>query len=150
MMTKKDRIERQLILNAPRQKVWDAITKADLVSQWFGTATIIPSLAVGQEISFEWADYDHTSRAIIEEVDPMNTFAYRWEHGEVDFDKPIQEDVLTLVTFTLEDAGAGTLLTVVETGFVSLPEGVGSYEENSSGWTYELNELKEFLEKETV
>ena len=149
-MTKKDRIERQLVLNAPRQKVWDAITKADLVSQWFGTATIIPSLAVGQEISFEWADYDHTSRAIIEEVDPMNTFAYRWEHGKVDFDKPIQEDVLTLVTFTLEDAGAGTLLTVVETGFVSLPEGVGSYEENSSGWTYELNELKEFLEKETV
>ena len=67
----------------------------------------------------------------------------------VDFSQPIQEETLTLVTFQLEDAGSGTRLTVVETGFASLPAGVGSYEENSSGWTYELNELKEFLEKET-
>ncbi len=149
-MTDKDTIERQVVLNAPRQKVWEAITKADLISRWFGTDTKIPSLSVGQEILFEWADYDYRCRAIIEKVEPQSCFAYRWEHGKADFDLPIVEETLTLVTFTLEDAGEGTRLTVVETGFASLPEGVGSYEDNSSGWTHELNDLQEFLHKETV
>jgi len=149
-MTSKDTIERQVILNAPRETVWDAITKAELVSQWFGTDTKIPSLTIGQEIAFEWADYDHTSRAVIAEVEPMKRFAYRWEHGEADFSKPIVEETLTLVTFTLEDTDGGTLLTVVETGFASLPEGIGSYEENYSGWTHELKDLQEYLHKEAV
>lgn len=149
-MAKKDTIERKLLLNAPRKKVWDAITRADLISQWFGTNAIIPSLTVGQEIVFEWADYDYTCRALIEKVEPMNCFAYRWEHGKADLDRPIREETLTLVTFTLQDAGAGTELTVVESGFASLPEGVGSYEENYSGWKFELNELQEYLNKETV
>jgi uncharacterized protein YndB with AHSA1/START domain len=149
-MAKKDTIEREVLLNAPREKVWDAITRADLISQWFGTDTKIPSLTVGQEIVFEWADYDSVTRGIIEEVKPMTSFAYKWEHGDVDLSKPIVEETLTLVTFTLEDAGAGTRLTLVETGFASLPEGVGSYEANSSGWTSELNDLKEYLHKETA
>lgn len=149
-MAKKNTIEREMILNAPREKVWEAITQAELISQWFGSATRIPSLTVGQEIEFEWAEHDYTCRAIIAEVEPMTRFAYRWEHGEVDFNEPIKEETLTLVTFTLEDAGAGTRLTLVETGFASLPQGVGSYEENYSGWAYELGELQAFLHKETV
>ncbi|MDX1417918.1 MAG: SRPBCC domain-containing protein [Candidatus Promineifilaceae bacterium] len=149
-MTKKDTIERELLLNAPREKVWAAITRAELISQWFGSATRIASLTVGQEIEFEWSEHSHTSRAIIAAVEPMTRFAYRWEHGQVDFSKPIREETLTLVTFTLEDAGSGTRLKLTETGFAALPAGVGSYEENYSGWIHELNELQEFLNKETA
>lgn len=149
-MTDRNTIERQVLLNAPREKVWDAITRAELVSRWFGSDTEIPSLNVGQEIAFGWASENYTCRAIIERVEPMSVFAYKWEHGDVNLDRPIAEETLTLVTFTLEDVDGGTRLTLVETGFDSLPEGVGSYDENSSGWTYELNELVEFLQKEAV
>jgi hypothetical protein len=45
-----------------------------------------------------------------DKIEPMTCFYYKWEHGEADFNKPILEETLTLVTFTLEDADAGARL----------------------------------------
>ncbi|HTF27338.1 MAG TPA: SRPBCC domain-containing protein [Flavitalea sp.] len=45
-----------LIINAPVQKAWDALTKPELVKQWQFGSTLITSWQPGDEIRFraEW------------------------------------------------------------------------------------------------
>jgi hypothetical protein len=52
------------------------------------------------------------------------------------------------VEFTLEPDGAGTRLTVVESGFAQLPEEAHSkaFNGNTEGWASELGELVSYLD----
>ena len=54
----------------------------------------------------------------------------------------------TTVTFTLEPSGAGTRLSVAETGFeeISLARRAKVYADNSQGWTEVLGWLKRYGE----
>lgn len=144
-----DTIERQMIFKASQQKVWDAITKPELINRWFGTRADFDKLEVGQKIIFAWASYNHTCRAVIEEVMPISRFVYSWEHQEADFDIPLADLPLTRVTFALEEVEGGTRLTLTETGFSSLPEPENRFKTNSSGWDAELQDLQEYVEAQS-
>jgi hypothetical protein len=50
--------------------------------------------------------------------------------------------------FTLEPAGAGTRLTVVQSGFAQLPDDAygKAYDGNAAGWARELAELVDYLD----
>ena len=54
------------------------------------------------------------------------------------------------MTIELTDADDGTLVTLTERGFSSLPDQVHeqSYEGNDAGWRDELEELRAYLEAE--
>ena len=54
----------------------------------------------------------------------------------------------TYVEFTLEPAGTGTRLTVVESGFAQLPEDAHhtAFDGNTEGWAKELGELVAYLD----
>ena len=69
---------------------------------------------------------------------------YTWQISGLHEDDPRR----TYVEFTLEPAGAGTRLTVVETGFAQLPEDVHrkAFEDNTEGWASELGELASYLD----
>jgi uncharacterized protein YndB with AHSA1/START domain len=43
----------EIIINAPVQKVWDALTKPELVKQWQYGSELITSWEIGSEIRFE-------------------------------------------------------------------------------------------------
>ena len=55
-------------------------------------------------------------------------FAYRWA---VESDTPLEEAPSTLVEFTLEPGGNGTIVRLVESGFAALPD--DQYEETIGG-----------------
>jgi hypothetical protein len=61
---------------------------------------------------------------------------------------PDDEPRCTYVEFTLEPAGAGTRLTVAETGLAQLPEDAyrEAYDGNTRGWASELGELAGYLD----
>jgi hypothetical protein len=55
------------------------------------------------------------------------------------------------VEFTLEEIAEGTRLTLVESGFASLPEVVQAaqaYQDNQGGWQVGLNALHSYLQKQ--
>ena len=54
----------------------------------------------------------------------------------------------TYVEFTLEPSGAGTRLTVVESGFAQLSEDGyrKAFDGNTEGWAKELGELADYLD----
>jgi uncharacterized protein YndB with AHSA1/START domain len=144
---KQDEIRKELELDAPVARVWEAITTVEGLSSWFGDAAEI-ELAPGGRARFAWTELEGESHAIIDRVEPPNRFAFRWDAIR---GVPV-EDVFTTVDFHLESVGGGTRLTMVESGFASIPE--EHYEkriaENTGGWDAELNDLVEYLSESMV
>lgn len=142
-----DKIEREIIVEAPQERVWAVLTEAEHLAKWFGDSAQV-DLAPGGKAAFGWSQYGGTHCAVIERVEPPSFFSYRWARpGE-----PVMSGNSTLVEFTLTAAGPGsTRLRVVETGFtgldVSEQERGTAVEENIEGWRTELGEFKDYAEQ---
>ena len=80
----------------------------------------------------------------VERVEEPTVFGFTWQIEELPDDDPRR----TYVEFTLEPDGAGTRLTVVETGFAQLPEDAYRkvYDGHTEGWASELGELAGYLD----
>jgi len=139
-----DRIEEQVLLRAPRERVWRALTSPDELGAWFGVnlagATIAPGAHVRR--NFTIPGHEHLFFDVtIEELVPERRFAWRWHPGAVEPGADYSAEPRTLVTFTLEDApDGGTLLRVVESGFDGVPahRRAAALLGNSSGWRSQL------------
>jgi uncharacterized protein YndB with AHSA1/START domain len=139
-----DRIERTLELAHPPERVWAALTTAEGLGTWFGNRGAEVDLRVGGQAKLRW-DSGDTAVLTIERVEPPRVFAYTWPLYGLPADDPRR----TYVEFTLEPAGGGTTLTMVETGFAQLPEADAhrtAFDGNTKGWTNELGELVAFLD----
>lgn len=143
----RDTIERELILPVPPERVWEALTDPAHVSRWFGVEAEI-DLRPGGAVVFGWPDHGRF-HGVVDDVIPPSVFSYRWC---LDLDTPVDAGPTTKVRFTLEAAPEGTRLTLVESGFASLPEGVRDRHlaDNTQGWKEELSELARYLEAASV
>ena len=150
-MTLTDRIERTMVLPAQRQRVGEAVTKPEQLARWFGVVSDM-DFRVGGEIRFYFIidGEKQLVPAVIETIEPLHRFAFRWRSFKSDPDLPLVPGQSTLVEFTLEKIAGGTKLTLVESGFASLPEDIRkqSYEENCDGWKEGLAILHTYLENE--
>ena len=137
-----DRIERTIELAHPPAAVWAALTTADGLSAWFGQQAKI-DLRPGGEASMSFGA-DHTARMRVERVEEPAVFGFTWGI----FGLPADDPRRTYVEFTLEPAGAGTRLTVTETGFAQLHDDAyrTAYHGNVDGWASELGELAGYLD----
>ena len=93
-------IRREIVLPAPREDVWDALTEPERLEDWFANDVDL-DLRPGGGASFRWSNGEER-HATVTEVEPERRLAFEWddEEGEVEF--------------TLEDDDDGTRLTVVE------------------------------------
>ena len=137
-----DRIERTVQIAHPPAKVWAALTTAEGLSAWFGQEATI-DLRPGGSAWMKW-DSGYTADMRVERVEEPAVFGFTWRI----FGLPEDDPRRTYVEFTLEPAGAGTRLTVVESGFAQLPEDVyrTAYDGNADGWRKELDELVGYLD----
>ena len=141
-----DRIEREIIINAPQDRVWAVLTEADHVARWFGDSAEV-DLRPGGKMIFGWKEHgNHHAR--VEKVEPPGFFSYRWARPVGTEPAPGNS---TLVEFTLIPEGSATRLRMVETGFSSLDgteeEKGTAAKQNSEGWTSELGEFQEYAER---
>jgi uncharacterized protein YndB with AHSA1/START domain len=138
-----DRIERTVELAAPPDRVWAALTTAEGLSAWFGNEATI-DLRPGGAAQMRWADEGFTARMRVERVEAPTVFGFTW----VIFGLPDDDPRRTYVEFTLQPAGTGTRLTVVESGFAQLPEDAyrKAFDGNTEGWAKELGELAAYLD----
>ena len=141
-MTFPDRIERTVEIAHPPAKVWAALTTAEGLSAWFGQEVRI-DLRPGGSAWMKW-DNGHTDDMRVERVEEPAVFGFTWHIYGLPEDDPRR----TYVEFTLQSAGAGTRLTVVESGFAQLPEDAyrTAYHGNTQGWASELGELADYLD----
>ncbi|HEV7914088.1 MAG TPA: SRPBCC family protein, partial [Albitalea sp.] len=142
-----DRIERSIVIDAPRERVWQAISDPQQFGSWFGANLKDQRFAPGQRArgpitisGFEHVWFD----VVVERIEPQDLLSYRWHPYAIDPAVDYTNEPPTLVTFTLKDApGKGTLLTVVESGFDKVPaqRRPEAFRMNSRGWEAQLTNI---------
>jgi uncharacterized protein YndB with AHSA1/START domain len=95
-------IRKEIVLDAPRDEVWEALTDPERLEDWFANDVEV-DLREGGELSFRWSNGE-SRQAVVTELDGERRLAFAWT-----------DDEQGVVEFTLADDGGGTLLTVVET-----------------------------------
>ncbi|MUL67687.1 hypothetical protein BOO86_24660 [Mycobacterium sp. CBMA 234] len=135
-------ITRTIDINAPIERVWAALTQADLISGWFGDATEFEAVPGGTGF-FAWNAHGKF-RVVVERADAPHTLVYRWAHRETDAEPNPSNS--TVVRFDLTEIDGGTRLDLCETGFEKLADPQTAHSENSGGWTAELGDLVAYLQ----
>jgi uncharacterized protein YndB with AHSA1/START domain len=155
-----DRIQKQVVLHASREKVWNAIADAKQFGTWFGvkldgpfvagqrvTGAIVPT-QVDPEVAAMQKPYDGLPvEWWIERVEPMTVFAFRWHPFAIERDVDYSREPTTLVLFELADADGGTRLTITESGFDQIPleRRAKAFTANEGGWTKQLELIGKYL-----
>jgi uncharacterized protein YndB with AHSA1/START domain len=144
-----DRIERKILLRAPRSRVWRALTDPAEFGAWFGVkveGTFAPGAHVRGAITHP--GYEHVVFDItIERMEPERLFSWRWHPHAVEPGVDYSAEPTTLVVFELADAPGGTMLTVVESGFdqVPLARRAQAYRMNGEGWTHQMRAIEGYV-----
>jgi len=158
-----DRIVKTIVLRAPRDRVWQAITDSSRFGAWFGVEVDGPFVAgrqvsgriVGTQVDAEVAKHQEPYfgqpwRIQVERIEPMTLFSFRWHPYALDPDTDYSKEPMTLVTFELQDAAGGILLTITESGFDGLPIGrrAQALESNTIGWDHQARLIEKYLVRE--
>jgi uncharacterized protein YndB with AHSA1/START domain len=142
-----DRIEREITVGAPVERVWTVLTEPEHIANWFGDSASGEAKA-GGELVLGWKDHGDFP-VLIERYEPPHAFSFRWVIGMESGQRPAPGNS-TLVEFTLAAEGDGTRLRVVESGFESLDmpaeRQLKHVEDNTDGWRQELDELRVYAE----
>jgi uncharacterized protein YndB with AHSA1/START domain len=160
MGTDTDRIEKRVLLSAPLQRVWHAVSDARQFGAWFGvafdgpfapgarlTGTIVPTKADEDVAKLQKAHEGKRFEVTVDRVEPERLFSFRWHPFAVDPEVDYSSEPATLVVFELEEVAGGTLLTITESGFDSLPlaRRAQALEANEAGWTHQTKLIEKYL-----
>ena len=141
-------IERNILINAPREHVWRALSSAEEFGTWFGANLKGQTFAPGQRARGQMTggcdhDADVWFDVVVERVEPQDLFSYRWHPYAVEPIVDYTVEQPTLVTFTLKDTPEGTLLTVLESGFDNIPphRRLEAFRMHTGGWEAQLKNV---------
>jgi uncharacterized protein YndB with AHSA1/START domain len=139
------RIEKKVVLRAPRSRVWRAITTAEEFGAWF-RVKLEGEFAEGATIrgTITHPGYEHvTMEMLVERIEPERYFAYRWHPYAIDAGVDYSHEPTTLVEFRLEEADGGTVLTIVESGFDRIPlaRRDEAFRMNDRGWAEQAKNI---------
>jgi len=159
-MTSTDRIQKQVVLRAPRERVWRAISDSDRFGYWFGvkfdgpfaintsiTGRIAPTQVDPEVAKLQEPHVGTAFTFAVNRIEPMNHFSFRWHPFAIDPSSDYSKEPMTLVEFELQDAPDGTLLTITESGFDQLPiaRRADAWKANDGGWTHQTKLIEKYL-----
>jgi uncharacterized protein YndB with AHSA1/START domain len=154
-----DRIEKQVLLHAPLDRVWRAISDSQEFGQWFGVridgpfvaGTSVTATITGTTVDEEVAEMQRPHAGAkatwqIVAMEPPRRFAYRWHPFSVE-NVDYGNEPTTLVEFTLSETADGVLLRIVESGFDDIPQSrrADAFEANSGGWAKQTELVRKYL-----
>ena len=155
-----DRIEKKILLKAPRERVWRALSDSNEFGTWFGmkfdgpfrpgtkmTGVIVPT-AVNPDVANAQKKYEGIPFEIrIEQMEPERLFSFRWHPGAVDPGIDYSQEPTTLVVFALEQTPDGVLLTLTESGFDAIPVSrrAKAFASNEQGWSIQMTLIEAYL-----
>jgi uncharacterized protein YndB with AHSA1/START domain len=155
-----DRIEKEVLLRAPLERVWRAISDSAEFGQWFGvrfdgpfvegasiTGVITPT-TVDDDVARQQEPHAGKSDTWqIVAVEPLRRLAFRWHPYAVESNADYAKEPTTLVEFTLTETPDGVLLVIVESGFDAIPEErrATAFDANSGGWAAQTQLVQKYL-----
>jgi uncharacterized protein YndB with AHSA1/START domain len=153
MNTSTDRIERKILLKAPRSRVWRALSDAKEFGDWFGVDFTGETFAEGKLVKgrVTYPGYEHLlMEIIIERLVPERLLSWRWHPAAIDPAVDYSQEPMTLVVFELKEGEGGTMLSVVESGFDKIPlaRRADVFRMNSSGWDEQMTNIEKHVAAE--
>ena len=162
MTTSTDRIEKRVVLRAPLERVWGAISDASQFGSWFGvefdgpfaagasmTGRIVPT-RVDPEVAKSQEPYAGAKFEVtVDRIEPMRLFSFRWHPFAVEPSVDYSNEEPTLVVFELEAVAGGTRLTITESGFDRIPVArrAKAFEMNEGGWAAQLRLVEKYVSR---
>ncbi|ALN64972.1 hypothetical protein GLA29479_4126 [Lysobacter antibioticus] len=145
-----DRIEKQILLKAPRSRVWQALADAESFGEWFGVRLEGQRFVPGQITQgyITYPGYEHLLMQVeVQRVEPERLLSFHWHPYAVDAEVDYSHEAPTLVEFTLEEVDGGTLLRVVESGFDRVPASRRdeAFRMNSGGWDEQMKNIERYV-----
>ena len=132
-------IVHKVLVRAPREKVYDALTSSDGLDKWFTSGAEI-DLRAGGCITFRWIDWgpdkvseEATGRIV--EVRRPERFVFKW-----------WSDHYTTVEISFSEVEEGTVVELREYGYEDSAEGLRRCLSVATGWGEALTLLKFYLE----
>ena len=145
-----DRIERKILLKAPRSRVWRALSDAAEFGAWFGVDFKGKTFVAGKPVQGKvtYPGYKHVVMEVqIERMERERLLSWRWHPAAIDPSVDYSQEPTTLVVFELEEVDGGTLLTVVESGLDKIPlaRRATVFRLNSSGWDEQMRNVEKHV-----
>ena len=155
-----DRIEKRILLHAPLQRVWRALSDSAEFGSWFGVRFtepfapgahirgVIAPTTVNAQVAeaqkpYEGMPFDIT----IEDMEPERRFSFRWVPYAVEPGVDYSVEPTTLVVFTFAETPEGVLFTVTESGFDRIPleRRAKAFSANEGGWGMAVQLIDQYL-----
>jgi uncharacterized protein YndB with AHSA1/START domain len=155
-----DRIEKQVVLRAPQDRVWNAISDATQFGTWFGvefdgpfvagkrmTGRMVPTQVDAEVAKMQEPYKGRTMEWTVEQIEPKRLFSFRWHPFAIDPNVDYSKEPTTLVVFELAEVAGGTRLTITETGFDKIPleRRAKAFAANEGGWAKQIDLIAKYL-----
>jgi uncharacterized protein YndB with AHSA1/START domain len=155
-----DRIEKKILLRAPRKRVWRALSDSTEFGTWFGMKFDGPftpgarlrGTIVGTAVDADVAKAQKEHAGIpfeitVDRIEPERFFSIRWHPNAVERGVDYSHEPTTLIVFTLEEVANGVMLTVTESGFDQIPlaRRAKAFQANEQGWGIVVKLLEKYL-----
>jgi uncharacterized protein YndB with AHSA1/START domain len=160
MSTSTDRIEKKIVLRAPRERVWRALSDSKQFGTWFGidldgpfeagkrvTGRMTPTKVDAEVAKIQEPYAGHPFEWTVERVEPMKMISFRWHPFAIDPKKDYSKEPTTLIVFSLADVPDGVELTITESGFDKLPpeRRAEAFKANERGWEKQAQLIEKYL-----
>lgn len=131
-------------LNAPVEKVWQALTGVEEMRRWFFELKEFKAVAgYAFEFTVEHEGFTYNHHCKVTEVIPQKRLAYTWRYAGHEGD--------SLVTYELFADGSQTRLKLTHEGLESFPKTPPFARKNFlGGWTFLSGALKDYVESDTA
>ena len=145
-----DRIEKQIVIRAPRGRVWRAIAEPQGFGEWFRVDMSGVEFRPGQQVSAKmtYPGFEGTPfEMVIDRIEPERLFSFRWHPYGIDPNVDYSGEPMTLIELRLEEVAEGTQLTVTESGFDAIPlaRRAEAFRMNEDGWGKQLQNVANYV-----
>ena len=155
-----DHIEKKVLLNAPHERVWRAISEASQFGSWFGvefdgpfeegkrlTGKIQPTTVDAEVAKMQECYTGKPFAFVVERIEPMHRITFRWHPFAVEEGVDYTHEPMTLIVFELADTDGGVMLTITESGFDRIPlaRRAAAFAANEGGWEYQTRLVAKYL-----
>jgi uncharacterized protein YndB with AHSA1/START domain len=159
-MSTTDRIEKRVVLRAPRERVWNAICDAKQFGTWFGVefdgpfvagaamkGRMTPTKVDGEVAKLQEPYAGMAFDCTIDRIEPMTLFSFRWHPFAIEPNVDYSKEPTTLVVFRLEEVAGGTQLTITESGFDKIPleRRAKAFASNEGGWAIQSELIEKYV-----
>ncbi len=155
-----DRIEKRILLRAPLNRVWRALSDSTEFGRWFGVkfegpftpgahlSGVIVTTSVDAEVAKAQMEHKGLPFEItIERMEAERLLSFRWHPFAVERGVDYSAEQTTLVVFALEETAEGVVLTVTESGFDQIPlaRRAKAFSANEAGWGIMVKVFEKYL-----